>query len=433
MIIIGLFIVLAVMLLIAGLPVYACFSLAVIGMIYALGYNSAFAAPTTFFSLNSFTIMAIPFFIYAGGLMRESGISERLVSFVSSLMGRVRGGLASVIVIAGGFFGAVTGSAAATISAIGQSILPELDNYGYPRKYSAALLSCCGLLGQLIPPSIPLILFGMITGTSVAASWLGAATPGVLLIIFYIIINQLQCRRIPEIKTTEKLSTKETVRRIGVSSRRGFFALLTPVIILGGIYSGLFTPTEAAAISVFYALLVGFLIYKGLSLKSFLSISRESVSIVGAALFIMFFILILCRVFTYERVPMIMAEGFMSVSSNPVIILLMINLFLLIVGMFIDDFSSMLLLAPLLWPLFMELGIHPIHMGAILVVNQGTGMNTPPVATNLYITARVSNVEVSDFIKHTIPFLIFGNIPVLLITTYIPEVSLWLPRLVMGI
>jgi len=333
-----------------------------------------------------------------------------------------------VVIISCGFYGAITGSSGAAISAIGSAILPELDRYGYDRKYSTALLACSGLLGQLIPPSIPLILFGMITGTSVAECWLSTVIPGLLLIIIYGIINYFFCRKNAEIKEIRKISFNNIID----SARSGLFSLLMPVIVLGGIYGGLFTPTEGAAVGIIYALLVGFVIYRNLSIKDFLSVTKESVSMLGSIYFIIMFILILSRIFTLEQLPMILAESMMKVSSNRIVILLLINTMLLIVGMLMDDISSMLICAPLLFPLFIKLGVTPLQMAAILAVNQGTGMLTPPVATNLFIASRVGKIPVPEFLRYTIPYLIFGNIPVLLMVTFIPQLSEWLPQLIFG-
>ena len=394
--------------------------------VFKLGTN--FAIPAVFTNLNSFTLMAIPFFVFSGGLMAKSKMSSKIVDFLNSIVGQIKGGLGFVVIISCGFYGAITGSSGAAISAIGSAILPELDRYGYDRKYSTALLACSGLLGQLIPPSIPLILFGMITGTSVAACWLSTVIPGLLLIIIYGIINYFFCRKNAEIKEIRKISFNNIID----SARSGLFSLLMPVIVLGGIYGGLFTPTEGAAIGIIYALLVGFVIYRNLSIKDFLSVTKESVSMLGSIYFIIMFILILSRIFTLEQLPMILAESMMKVSSNRIVILLLINTMLLIVGMLMDDISSMLICAPLLFPLFIKLGVTPLQMAAILAVNQGTGMLTPPVATNLFIASRVGKIPVSEFLRYTIPYLIFGNIPVLLMVTFIPQLSVWLPQLIFG-
>ncbi len=428
LLIIFLFIILLIVLIVSGLPLFACFAIICLGMMKVFKLGTNFSIPAVFTNLNSFTLMAIPFFVFSGGLMAKSKMSSKIVDFLNSIVGQIKGGLGFVVIISCGFYGAITGSSGAAITAIGAAILPELDRYGYDRKYSTALLACSGLLGQLIPPSIPLILFGMITGTSVAACWLSTVIPGLLLVIIYGIINYFFCRKNTNIKEIRKISFNNIIN----SARSGFFSLLMPVIVLGGIYGGLFTPTEGAAIGIIYALLVGFIIYRNLSIKDFLSVTKESVSMLGSIYFIIMFILILSRIFTLEQLPMILAESMMKVSSNRIVILLLINTMLLIVGMLMDDISSMLICAPLLFPLFTKLGVSPLQMAAILAVNQGTGMLTPPVATNLFIASRVGKVPVPEFIRYTIPYLVFGNIPVLLMVTFIPQLSVWLPQLIFG-
>ncbi|MBP8717822.1 MAG: TRAP transporter large permease [Candidatus Atribacteria bacterium] len=426
--IILLFIILIIILIISGLPLFVCFAVACMGMMKVFDLGTDFAIPVIFTNLNSFTLMAIPFFVLSGSLMAKSKMSGKIVDFVNNIVGRIKGGLGLVVIVSCGFYGAITGSSGAAITAIGPAILPELDRYGYDRRYSTALLACAGLLGQLIPPSIPLILFGMITSTSIAACWLSTVIPGLLLILFYGIINYFFCR-----KNTKIIETREiSFNKIMSSARSGFFSLLMPVVVLGGIYGGLFTPTEGAAVGVIYALLVGFIIYRNLSVRDFFSVTIESVSVLGSFYFIIMFILILSRIFTLEQLPVILAESMLKVSSNRIVILLLINVMLLIVGMLMDDISSMLVCAPLLFPLFIKLGVNPLQMAAILAVNQGTGMLTPPVATNLFMASRVGKVPIAEFLRYTIPYLLLGNIPVLLMVTFIPQLSIWLPQLVFG-
>ena len=427
--IVVLFVILLLTLIVIGLPLFACFAIICFGMMIVFNLGTSFAIPSVFVILNSFTLMSIPFFIFTGSLMAESGMSSKIVDFINNIIGRIKGGLGFVLIVSCGFFGAITGSAGATISAIGTAMLPEMEKHGYPKNYSAALLACSGLLGQLIPPSIPLILFGMITGTSVVACWLSTVVPGILLIIFYGIINYYFCRNDKGIKGVEG---NISFKKITTSVQKGGFALFAPVVILGGIYSGLFTPTEGGAVGLLYTLFIGFVIYKNLNLKIFLGVLRENVSMLGCIYFIIMFILILSRIFTLERLPMILAESIMKISSNRIVILILINVMLLILGMLMDDVTAMLICAPLLFPLFIELGVSPIQMAAILAVNQGTGMITPPVATNLYMASRVSKIPIPEFLKYTITYLALGNIPVLIMTTYIPQLSTWLPRLILG-
>lgn len=432
MLVVATFVVLSVIFIVLGFPLFVSFGIASLGMILALDMDPGFAVPCIFANFNSFVFMAIPFFIFAGGLMTATGISGRLVEFANSIIGRIKGGLGHVTIVSCALFGAISGSSSAAVASIGMTVLPEMQNYGYKRSYATALVACSGLLGQLIPPSVPMILFGLITGTSVAACFLATAVPGMLIISLYCLINYLYCRKRPEIKVPEKLPLKATIKNVGLSTRKATFALLSPVLILGGIYGGLFTPTEAGCVSAVYAMLVGFFIYKTLTFKTFVRATEGTASIVGAIAFIVCFIFILSRIFTYERLPDAIAQGMFSVTSNRIVLLLLINVFMLFMGMLMDDISAMLLAAPLLYPLFMQLGVSPIQMAAIMAVNQGTGQMTPPVATNLFVAARVSGVPVSEFIKDCIPYLVFGSLPVMLMVTFIPELSLWLPGLIMG-
>jgi len=426
-----LLIILTVFMIIIGFPLYLSFGVGGLSMIIALEMNSGFAVPAIFTNLNSFVLMAIPFFIFAGGIMTASGISDRIVGFAHAIIGRFKGGLGLVTVVSCALFGAISGSSASSVATIGMTILPQMEKYGYKKEYSTALVACSGLLGQLIPPSIPMILFGMLTNTSVAGCFLAAAGPGILIIIAYGIINYTYCRKRPEIKVEEKLSLSQTVVHIGASAKRSTSALIMPVLVLGGIYGGIFTPTEAGCVAAVYAILVG-VISRKLDMQGFVRAAEETASIEGAIVFIMAFIMVMSRIFTYQRLPDAIASAMLSLTGNKIILLLLINLFMILMGMIMDDISSMLIVAPLLFPLFMKLGVSPYQMAAILAVNQGSGQMTPPVATNLFTAARVSGVPVSAFVKDCIPFLLYGSLPVLLLVTFVPEISLWLPRLIMG-
>lgn len=423
-------ILLTIFLILAGLPLFVCFGVGGFIMMIALETDPGFAVPAIFTNLNSFVLMAIPFFIFAGGLMTASGISARIVEFANAVVGRVRGGLGVVTIISSALFGAISGSSASAVATIGMTILPQMEKYGYRREYATALVACSGLLGQLIPPSIPMILFGMITKTSVAGCFLAAAGPGILIVLAYSVINYLYCRKHPEIKVLEGVSGVEYFKNLGRASKRSALAMIMPIIVLGGIYGGFFTPTEAGCVAVVYALTVGF-ITRSLSYKAFMNAAEETASIEGAIVFVIAFIVIMSRIFTYERLPNAIADAMLGLTENKIILLLLINAFMIIMGMIMDDISSMLLAAPLLFPLFMKLGIHPFQMAAIMAVNQGSGQMTPPVATNLFTAARVSGVPVSEFVWDCIPFLLFGSLPVLLLVTFVPEVSLWLPQLLM--
>lgn len=423
---------LTVLMILVGFPLFVSFGVGGLAMMLALEMNSGFAVPAIFTNLNSFVLMAIPFFIFAGGIMTASGISSRIVEFAHAIIGRFRGGLGVVTIVSSALFGAISGSSASAVATIGMTILPQMEKYGYKREYATALVACSGLLGQLIPPSIPMILFGMLTNTSVAGCFLAAAGPGILIVVAYGIINYFYCRRRPEIRVEEQMSIRAYAGHVTKATKRSSLAMIMPVLVLGGIYGGIFTPTEAGCVAAVYAICIG-LGTRKLTRRGFVKAAEETASIEGAIVFIMAFIMVMSRIFTYERLPDAIAESMLSLTNNKVALLLLINLFMILMGMIMDDISSMLIVAPLLFPLFMKLGVSPFQMAAILAVNQGSGQMTPPVATNLFTAARVSGIPVSSFVRDCIPFLVFGSLPVLLLVTFVPEVSLWLPRLIMGV
>lgn len=423
---------LAIVLMLLSLPIGFAFAVAALGMMVLFNLDHTFPMPTIFAQVNSFILMAVPFFIFAGGLMGAGGISKRIVAFADSIVGHFRGGLGIVTIVSSALFGTISGSSAATVSSIGLVLMPQMEKYGYPKSYTTALVACSGVLGQLIPPSIPMILFGMLTGASVAGCFLSTASSGILLVLVYIVINYIKCRKIDTIKLAEKQEIFTTLKKVAVSTKEASVALLMPVLVLGGIYGGFFTPTEAGCVAVVYALVAGAAYYRETTVKKFFAAAGETASIEGSVLFILFFIFIVCKIFVYQRVPEMIADAMLSISSNRIVILLLINLFLFILGALVDDVSGIMLAGPLLYPLFLKLGIHPFHMAVIIAVNQGSGQLTPPVASNLWIAARVSGLDVSQFVGKAMSFLLFGNLPVLLVVTFVPEFSLWLPRLVMG-
>lgn len=400
-------------------------------MMFFLDMNTGFAVPAIFSGLNSFVLMAIPFFIFAGGVMTAAKISSGIVSFANAVVGRFRGGLGIVTIVSSALFGAISGSSSSAVATIGITILPQMEKYGYKKEYSTALVACSGILGQLIPPSIPMILFGMVTNTSVAGCFLAAAGPGLLIIFAYSVINFFYCKKHPEIRMMEKAKISDWLKNIAAASRKSSLALLMPVIVLGGIYGGIFTPTEAGCVAVVYALVVG-IGTKKLTFSAFKKAAEETASIEGAVVFIIAFIIVMSRIFTYERLPDAIAGAMLNLTENRIALLLLINLFMIIMGMIMDDISSMLIAAPLLYPLFMSLEVHPFQMAAIMAINQGSGQMTPPVATNLFTASRVSGVPVSDFVKDCLPFLLLGSLPILILVTFVPEISLFLPTLLLG-
>ncbi|MEI8215969.1 MAG: TRAP transporter large permease [Eubacteriales bacterium] len=418
--------------LILGIPVpFAFFASSVIVVIMG-GYDHSFLLPYGYSKGSSIIICAIPLFVLAGGIMERGGIGEKLIDVVEVLVGRVRGGLGVVMVVSCAIFGAISGSGAATVTCIGSIMLPRMREAGYPRGHSAALIASAGVLGLLIPPSLTMILYAWVASTSVLASFLATVIPGIALVICFSLVNLFLLRKDKNIKVTENYNLPTTMILLGKKSFKAFPAIMAPVIILGGIYGGIMTPTEAAAISCIYSFPVGMFIYKGLTWKAFYQVLIQSVTTAGVILIMIISVQMLSRLYIMEQVPQKLMFVLNLVSENPIIILLMINLFLIIIGMLMDDISAILLCTPMLLPIVVSLGVTPTHFAAIIGVNLGLACVTPPCAPFLYLAGRIGKAPVNEMLKPTMYLIAFAWIPVLILTTYIPGLATWLPNLLLG-
>ena len=425
--------VLVVVLLLAEVPVG--FSFGIGGLLFVLisGRDVSYLLPHAFWLAGGFALLALPLFIMAGALMGASGISDRLIQFVNALVGRLRGGLGAVTVITCALFCAISGSGASAIAAIGSIMIPKMVDAGYPRGHATALVGCSSVLALLIPPSIPMIIFALTAGLFVAACFLSTIIPGVLITIAYCVLNYVFLRKVPTLVVAPKIDFSAKARVVAVSTGRAFFALLLPVIILGGIYSGMFTPTEAAAVAFVYTLPVGFLIYRGLSFNTLAETLVRGVISTGAIMMVLFFLFIMSRAMVLEQVPGALADFLLGISENKFVVLAMINILLLLIGMLVDDVSGGILAAIILMPVVNEIGVHPIHFAAIVGTNLGLGNITPPCAPLLYMAGAVGDLPLNKYIGPTMKFILFGHLPMVFIVTYLPDLALFLPRLLMGI
>ncbi len=419
-----------IVLLLLGVPVPFCFMGAVLFMFILGGYDPMFIMATGFHKVNSMAVLCILFFILMGGLMGSGGIASRLVAISDVILGRSKSGLGTVSIVSCAVFGAIAGTCTAAVAAIGSIMIPRMVERGYPRGQATALVACPSVLGQLIPPSVPMILYAWVTWQSVAACFLATVVPGIIMVFLYSMANWFMCRKLP-IKVLPPVSLRQQVKDFGHATNRGFFALLMPIIVLGGIYGGVFTPTEAAGIAVLYCIPVGFSIYHTLNLRQFGATMVRSVTITGVIILMVFFIMILGRIYIMENVPQRLIATLMGFTQNKYLILLMVNVFLLILGMLMDDFSGTLLAAPLLFPLMKEIGIHPVHFAAILGTNLGLGNKTPPTAPILYLAGTIGNCKFDELIKPAVIFMVTCSVPVVVLTTYFPPLSLALPHLIM--
>jgi len=401
-------------------------------MVVALGYDPSFLLPYAFSRMSSIVLLAIPLFILVGGTVDKGGIGTSLVNFVDIFVGRIKGGLGAVAVVSCALFGSISGSCAATLSCIGSIMFPRLRENGYPMGHSAALVSCAAPLGLLIPPSSQMILYAWIGQQSVLACFLATVGPGLLLTVLLSIINLILLRNNPNVNVTAPVNKKTLFKMIGKRGKKAVPALIMPFIVLGGIYGGIMTPTEAAAVAVFYSIPLGFYIYKGLNKGNFFEVIVETATTTGVVMLMMYCIMMLSRIYIQERLPSMIMSFLTNISTNKNTILLMINIFMIIIGMIMDDVSGMLLCTPILLPVVMSIGVSPIHFAAIIGVNLGMGNLTPPTAPTLYFGGRMANTPVSQMMKPALIFLIFAWLPTLIAVTYLPEMALWFPRLVLG-
>jgi tripartite ATP-independent transporter DctM subunit len=400
-------------------------------LIYVYGFDAGAQLPVAFHKMKSLTLLSLPFFIMLGGFMTVGGISSRLVEVAEALVGRITGGLGAVAIVSCAIIGAIAGTCSAAVAALSGLVIPEMEKRGYSRGYATGLLAVSSVLGQLIPPSVPMILYGFITMTSVTACFLATVGPGILTIIIYCTVNYFMVRNNPNIYKAPPVDFKTQVVQIGKTSRRAMWSLSMPVILLGGIYGGIFTPTEAAAVALVVAIFVGLFIHKDLKFKDIGRVLVQQSVTTGVVVLMVIFVLILSRIMTMQNIPQDMIRFVRGLTENYYLTLLMVNVFLIFLGMIVDDFTGTLLAAPLLFPLMQHLGVHPVHFAAILGTNLGLGNVTPPMAPILYLAGRLGNVTIDQMIKPALIFMIFGAVPVVLITTYWPDLSLWLPTLVM--
>jgi len=377
-----------------------------------------------FGAINKFPLAAIPFFILAGNLMESGGISSRLVDFAKSIVGGLQGGLAATCVLTCMIFAAVSGSSVATTFAIGAILIPALIKHGYPTNFAAALQATSAELGVIIPPSIPMILYGVSAEVSIGELFISGFGPGLLIGVALMVFVVIYAR----IKGYGK-GDREGKLPIVVATRRAALALLMPVIILGGIYGGVFTPTEASAVAVFYALTVGMLIYREIKLKDLIIILRKSVMSSAVIMFIIANAGLFAFLITRAGVPDAIGHWLQEVLKTPAYFLLGVNAALFVIGMFIETSAAIIVLAPILAPVAMHFGIDPVHFGLVMVVNLALGMITPPFGVNLFAACTVARISLDRIIKDLVPFVLVV-LGCLMVITYVPAISLTLRDLV---
>nr|WP_216600154.1 TRAP transporter large permease [Ruegeria sp. HKCCD7559] len=374
--------------------------------------------------MDSFPLMAIPFFMLAGELMNRGGITIRLVEFSQALMGHLRGGLAHVNVLSSILFAGLSGSAVADTSALGSMLIPAMEKQGYTRKFAAAITAASSVIGPIIPPSGIMIIYAYVMGESVAALFLAGIVPGVMVGVGLMLMIKLMADRYDFPVASRKYTWTERRQ----ASLKAFFPLMTPVIILGGILGGIFTPTEAAAVAVGYAFIIGFFILRTLTWKEVPEVLSNAGMTSAVVLLLVGAAMAFKTVVSLSHAPEQLASLILSLSENPLILLFLINLLLFIVGMFLDAGPAIIILGPILGPIFTSLGVDPIHFAIIMSVNLTVGLATPPMGLVLFVAAAVSRERVETIAKAILPFLAVEIIVIFLIT-YIPALSMTIPRI----
>ena len=411
--------------LVVGVPIAMALGIsALVSIYFGTTLPLGIITQKAFTALDSFPLLAIPFFMLAGNLMGKGGVSKRLLDLATKIVGWMTGGLALVTIVACMFFAAISGSGPATVAAIGGFMIPAMIARKYEPGFAAAVTAAAGSIGVIIPPSIPFVLYGVIGSVSVGSLFLAGVIPGLLIGVGLMITAFIVAKRQGfEVNSVEKFELKEVLK----STWDAKWALLIPVIILGGIYGGVFSPTEAAVVACVYALIIGVFVYKELTLKDVYKCFLESVVINSTTMIIIGLSVSVAYYMTLEKMPDSISDFLISFSSNPIVILLLINILLFFVGMFIDTISALVVLTPILLPIVVSVGVDPIHFGVILVSALALGFITPPLGVNLFVASSVGGVKFEKIVAAVIPFII-SMIICLLVITYVPSISLWLPN-----
>ncbi|MBY5924218.1 MULTISPECIES: TRAP transporter large permease [unclassified Halomonas] len=429
------------LLLLLGAPITVSLGVAALATYLWLGENPMAFVQIAFTSVGSFPLMALPAFILAGALMEAAGISRRLVDIAEAFAGPVTGGLAAATVFACMFFGAISGSGPATTAAVGMLMIPAMANRGYDRGYGSAITASSGGLGVVIPPSIPMVIFGIsgmglqppaeavaqhgaFQSLSIPKLFIAGIVPGMVIAGCLLTINYVISRR----RGYSGLSDTWSWQTIGRSLKRGVWSILAPLIILGGIYSGLFTPTESAVVAIAYTLIVGIFLHRELKWKPTLKTLETTTWITGRVLLILFTATVFGRLLVEQRVPAVIAEGMLGLTDNLYLIWAMVIAFLLFVGMFMETLAAIMILTPVLLPIMYMLGMDPVHVGIVVVCALAIGFQTPPLGENLFVASGIGGSSIEEISLKALPFAA-ASVFALFLIAYFPALSLWLPGL----
>ncbi len=410
------------LLIVLNVPVFASMILATFGFtFFVVGLPLEALIQRMFAGIDKFALLAVPLFIFAANVMRVGGLSQRIITLAQTMVGHLPGGLALTTIVACMLFGAVSGSSPATVVAIGGIILPALKRNGFPERFSVGVVTSSASVALIIPPSIGMIIYGVVTGTSVGDLFIAGLIPGLLLGVAFMAYSYVFARQ-KHLPVAPRASWSEMM----LATRKAGWALGTPAVILGGIYGGVFTPTEAAAVACIYAVGVSAIVYGEVDLKALMDIAVASAINTAQIMILIAAASCFSWLLTIQQIPQDVSASLMSVSSSPIIVLLLMNLLLLLAGMFIDPTSTTLIFAPIFMPIILALGMDPVHLGVIIVMTAAVGMYTPPFGFNLFVASGIARMSIDKMTPGVLPFIFLG-ILVSLIVTFVPQLSLWLP------
>ena len=413
-----------------GVPVAFAFWGAGLVLMLATGTEPMFFLPYGFALTMGFSLLALPLFIALGGVVGEAKIADVLLGFVESQLRRFKSYVGAVTIVTCALFGSISGSSTSAIATIGRLMIPRMVAAGYPRGHATGLVACSSMLTLLIPPSVTMIVFALMAHLSVAACWAATVVPGILITILYVIINARVIKNVPTVKLLPPISFREQHRQVMKSTRRAIPALLMPIVLLGGIYGGIWTPTEGGSVAVVYALVVGFFVYRGLTIRNTLSSFRASAAITGSIIIVLYFLFCFSQLMVQMRVTDRLIELIVTIATNKYVVLLLLNLLILIIGMIMDDISGAIVVAVICMPIVGTFGLDPIHFAALEGVVLGLGNVTPPVAPMLYMAGKIGgDLPLNEYLWPTMRFAIFGHLPVILLVTFLPILATWLPSL----
>jgi len=415
------------LLLIIGCPIGFSILISTTFGVFIQDLPSSMATLRMISGADSFLLTAIPFFVFAGVLMREGGITKRILDFATILLGNFHGALGHVNIFASMVFGGISGSSVADTASIGSILIPEMIRKKYPRSVSAAVTAASSTIGIVIPPSIPMILYAMASETSIGRLFLAGAIPGVLVGLLMMLVTAYMSAKYNYGREREKLPS---IKELLVGFKDGILALTMPLIIIGGIVGGIVTATEASALAVVYAFILGFFVFKELKLTHIYPAIKETVRSTAVVMLIVVSATFLGWMLAYGQLPQRMSIALLSISENPLVVLLIINIILMVVGTFSDIAPNILILTPIFLPVIVNLGIDPVHFGIIVIVNQAIALVTPPVGNCLYICANLARCSVEKVFGAAVPYLL-ANLAVLVLVTLWPGLVMWLPNLLM--